>query len=337
MQIAEIGEFGLIARLTAGLPLGAGVVLGVGDDAAVLDPAGELIAATCDAQVQGVHFRLGQATPANIGWKALAVNLSDLAAMGATPRFALVSLLVPPDLSVATLDGIYAGLRDLAQRYGVAIVGGNVAAQPDRLAIDITALGTVARERIIRRAGARPGDHLLVTGTLGAAAAGLWAQDHPDAAAAMPADLLQAALAAQYAPEPRVAVGQALARYGVTAALDISDGLAADVSHLGAASGVGVEIDAARLPIAPAAWAAEPLAGRAALDLALFGGEDYELLLTVPAERAGDALAGLMQETGVPICDIGTIVVEQTIKVRRHATTAVLTPTGWDHLRPAQG
>ena len=160
MRIDELGEFALIERLTAGLPSRADVALGVGDDAALLDLGGfaadSLLVATCDAQVEGQHFTLGVATPEEIGHKALAVNLSDLAAMGAEPLWALVSLLLPRALEVATLDGVYAGLRSLAARYSVALVGGNVSATDGPLAIDVTALGRVPRGQALTRAGGRP-------------------------------------------------------------------------------------------------------------------------------------------------------------------------------------
>ena len=174
-RLEDLGEFGLIARLTRDLPGRTDVVLPAGDDAALLDLSGAgdmLLVATCDAQVEGRHFIRGVATPEEIGWKALAVNLSDIAAMGAEPLWALVSLLLPAGESVAELDGVYTGMRALARRYGVAIVGGNVAGTPGPLAIDITLLGRVAPARALTRAGGRLGDALMVTGTLGAAAAG---------------------------------------------------------------------------------------------------------------------------------------------------------------------
>lgn len=336
MRVADLGEFDLIARLTAGLPVMAGVVVGTGDDAALLEPGAGWLVATCDSQVAGVHFRLGAATPEEIGWKALAVNLSDIAAMGATPRFALVSLIVPPDLPLATLEGIYAGLRDLAGQHGVAIVGGNVATQPERLIIDITALGVVAAGGAVRRAGARPGDHVLVTGQLGAAAAGLWLQDHPERAGAVDEATRQWALRAQHAPLPRVAVGLLLAESGATAALDVSDGLLADLGHLCAASDVGADIAVERLPIAPATRAVAALAEIDPVDWALSGGEDYELVFTVPAERAAATARAIAASAMTPISDIGTILDARLLVVRERGMTRATSQAGWDHLRSAR-
>ncbi|MGH2504462.1 MAG: thiamine-phosphate kinase, partial [Ktedonobacterales bacterium] len=184
MRLEDLGEFPLIERLTAGLESRADVVLGIGDDAAALDlgldlgldvGAGQLLLATCDAQVAGTHFLPSVATPEEIGHKALAVNLSDIAAMGGEPLWALVSLLAPPSLDVAMLDGVYAGMRALARQFNVALVGGNVSSTPGPLTLDITALGRVARDRLLTRAGARTGDRLLVTGHLGAAVTALLA------------------------------------------------------------------------------------------------------------------------------------------------------------------
>src|SRR5438477_12025529 len=199
--IAELGEFGLIARITAGLPRYADVNVGIGDDAAVLDiGCDELLVATCDAQVEDTHFRLRRRNPHDVGRRALAVNLSDIAAMGARPRFALISLLVPPALDVAILDGIYAGLREEAAQFAVALVGGNIARNAERLIIDITLLGTGTRNKLLRRDTAKAGEAVMVTGSLGAAAAGLLISEDEQLAAKVPAESLDAVLAAQRTP-----------------------------------------------------------------------------------------------------------------------------------------
>ena len=353
MRLDELGEFELIARLTQGLETRADVVLGVGDDAALLDigaapgmvgseagseaGGGPLLVATCDAQVQGRHFLLGAATPEEIGWKALAVNLSDIAAMGAEPLWALVSLLAPPALPVATLDGIYSGMRQLAQRYGVAVVGGNVAATDGPLVLDVTLLGRCARDAALRRDGARPGDALLVTGPLGAAAAGLALLLTPPPEGAVAAHLLVRARAAQVMPEPRVAVGRALAASGsIMAMLDISDGLAGDLAHICERSGVGALIEAQAIPVDPAARAVARALGRDPLALALTGGEDYELLCAVRPERLAIALAAVRQAGGEPaligrVTERGAGMLLRLVEGDDHPLTA----QGWDHLRPS--
>ncbi len=340
MRIDELGEFALIARLTAGLPTREDVALGVGDDAALLDlrdfAADSLLVATCDAQVEGQHFSLSVATPEEAGHKALAVNLSDLAAMGAKPLWALVSLLLPRNLEVATLDGVYAGMRALAARYAVALVGGNVSATDGPLALDVMALGRVPRGQALTRAGGRPGDLVLATGTLGAAAAGVLLQGGDARLAALPEETRARARAAQVSPQPRVAEGQALAASGVvTAMLDVSDGLAADLGHLCAASNAGAELEADAIPVDPAAQAVAGTLGRDALRLALEGGEDYELVFTVRPDGAQRALEAVAQVGGVARV-IGRLTAPGGGLRLRFADGRIeeLVARGWDHLRP---
>jgi thiamine-monophosphate kinase len=340
MRIEELGEFALIARLTAGLPTRADVALGVGDDAALLDLSGfaadSLLVATCDAQVEGEHFTIGVATPEEIGHKALAVNLSDLAAMGAEPLWALVSLLLPRALEVATLDGVYTGLRSLAVRYTVALVGGNVSATAGPLVIDVTALGRVPRDQALTRAGGRPGDLVLVTGTLGAAAAGVLLQGGDSRLDAVSAAARARARTALVSPQPRLAEGRALATSGVvTAMLDVSDGLAADLSHLCAASQVGAELDADAIPVDPAALAVARALGRDAVRMALEGGEDYELAFTVGPDAVEGALEAVRAVGGVARV-IGRLT-EPGLGLRlfyADGSIEELAPRGWDHLRP---
>jgi thiamine-monophosphate kinase len=334
MRLDELGEFGLIARLTGDGGTRSDVLLGVGDDAAVLDLGGEsLLVATVDAQVEGRHFLRGVATPEEIGHKALAVSLSDIAAMGAEPLWALISLLVPPDLAVEVLDGIYAGFKALAGRFGVALVGGNVAATGGPLALDVTLLGRVPRGRVLTRAGGQPGDLLLVTGTLGAAAAGTLSQSSDSRLASLAHHVPLRARQAQVAPQPRVDEGRALAATGVVRAmLDVSDGLASDVSHLCERSGVGAELEAAFIPVDPAAVAVATALGRDPLELALTGGEDYELLFSVSPgdeDRAMDAI----REVGGSVYLIGRLVTEPGLRLRYvDGRVVALATRGWDHL-----
>lgn len=335
MRLDELGEFGLIARLTSGGDTRPDVLLGVGDDAAVLDLGeGGLLVATVDAQVEGRHFLWGVATPEEIGHKALAVNLSDIAAMGAEPLWALISLLVPPDLAVETLDGIYAGFNALAGRFGVALVGGNVAATDGPLAIDVTLLGRVPRGRaLLTRAGGQPGDLLLVTGTLGAAAAGVLAAASDAPLAGVSPDALARARHAQVAPEPRVDEGRALAVTGVVRALlDVSDSLASDVRHLCERSGVGAELEAESIPVDSAAVAIATALGRNPLELALTGGEDYELLFSVNPGDEARALEAI-REVGGGAHLIGRLTPTPGVRLRyADGRETPLAAQGWDHL-----
>ncbi len=334
-ETAQPSEFALIARLTRGLPGRDDVLLGVGDDAAILDVgnAGEVLVATCDAQVEGTHFRLDRATPQEIGRRALAVNASDIAAMGAQPRFALVSLLVPPALKADLLEGIYAGLREECERYGVALVGGNVARNPERLVLDVTLLGMGERDHLLRRSGAQPGDVVCVTGTVGSAAAGLRLLDDAALLARIVPEISAPLLTAQRTPVARVTAGHWLAHHGATAAIDISDGLAADLAHLCRASGVGVVVNMATLPIRDETRVVADSIGCSADDLALNGGEDYELLFTVRSEQAARVAAELPAATGTPVTAIGTIQAETGLWRDDGGTLSPLAPQGWDHLR----
>jgi thiamine-monophosphate kinase len=312
MRLEDLGEFGLIARLTENLETRPDVVLGIGDDAALLDPGpGMLVVATVDALVEGRHFLATISTPEEIGRKALAVNLSDLASMGAEPCWALVSLLLPPSLEVGILDGIYAGLRSEAQRYGVAIVGGNISATDGPLAIDV-----------------------VVLGSLGAAAAGLLVARDPKRAEGAAQSLRQQAHGAMVTPTPRVEAGRALASGRlVTAMLDISDGLAADLGHLCERSEVGAELDASRIPIDPAAVEIAPRYGRDPLMLALYGGEDYHLLCALSPDRRDEALAALRAVGCAPVV-IGRLTAPEAGMAMRHEDGSIqpLAATGWDHL-----
>ncbi len=335
LSIGALGEFGLIARLTAGLPTSPDVLVGAGDDCAVLEVGGgQVLLATCDAQLDGQHFLRAVATPEQIGQRAMAVNLSDIASMGGTPRFALVSLLLSSDLPASLLDGVSMGLRQEAARYGAVIVGGNITASPDLLGIDITLLGQMPREQVLLRSGARPGDALLVTGTLGAAAAGLHLLLHPELS--VPESIAHSLKAAQLTPVPRVPEGRLLARLGsVTAMLDISDGLAGDLGHLCAQSRVGARIDQAALPISAATLEAARLAGQSALEWALYGGEDYQLLFTAPQSAVSRVKELLWLATGTPVTAIGAVLPPEAGMqlCAPDGTMQPLAARGWDHLR----
>lgn len=337
MRLEDLGEFGLIARLTGNLETRADVALGIGDDAALLDPgSGMLVAATVDALVEGHHFVMAISTPEEIGRKALAVNLSDLAAMGAEPCWALISLLLPLSLDVGVLDGVYAGLRSEAQRYGVAVVGGNVAATDGPLTIDVVALGRCPRDAYVTRAGGQPGDLLLVTGSLGAAAAGLLVAREPERAEGLARSLLERAHSAMVAPTPLVEAGRALASAKlVTAMIDISDGLASDLGHLCERSGVGAELEASLIPVDPATAEIAAHYGRDPLLLALNGGEDYHLLCALAPDRREEALAAL-EAVGCSPVIIGRLTAPGTGMTIRRADGLIepLAAQGWDHLNP---
>ncbi len=289
------GEFGLIARLAAlfGSPPDG---LGIGDDAATwAAPEGSVTVATTDMLVEGVHFRLDWTSPEDLGWKALAVSLSDLAAMGAAPGRALVSIAVDAARRGLVLD-VARGLQTLAARTGTSIVGGDTVRSPGPLVINVALVGRADPARLLRRDAARQGDLVAVTGVLGAASAALALLSEASA----PTDPAAAPLlAALHRPLARLGAGQVLAAGGVRCAIDISDGLASEALHLARASGVGIEIDVSAVPLAPAAVGL--LGARRGRELALTGGEDYELLFTFDPRLQAGLAAALVVDGGLTV------------------------------------
>jgi len=300
MKVSELGEFGLIDLLAKIAPQGGPehrMLVGIGDDAAAWRGDDSAVLATTDAMVEGVHFTRG--TPWwELGWKALAVNLSDIAAMGGVPGYALVNLSLPGETEVEVVVQLYRGMAELANQHKVAIVGGNITSAPVVM-IAITVIGRGLKEGLLRRSAAVPGDRIAVTGYLGSAAVGLrMLKDNLKLAPETVAFLRKAHLQ----PQPRISEGQALVKRGVRAAIDISDGLVADLGHLCAASKVGAAVRVNAVPIHPLVKEAF---GKDALRLALIGGEDYELLFTASERIIDDVKASLGADC--PVTVIGEI------------------------------
>jgi thiamine-monophosphate kinase len=332
--IAEFSERELIARIRRPLPAApAWMIVGIGDDAAVVETErNRLEVLSLDAIVEGVHFDRRFTPPRAIGHRALAVNLSDLAAMGAAPRLALVSLVLPPALPVSHFDGIVAGLTDLAAKERVEIAGGNLARSPGPIVVDITVVGTVKRRRALTRAGAKAGDELYVSGSIGAAAAGLdrfRSTDAGDAGAPAADDPLASAYCF---PTPRVRLGVLLGRNeAASACMDLSDGLGDAVHQLAAASGVGATIEADWLPIH--ANAREWFAARRidAIDASIAGGDDYELLIAV-RPRGRRRFEAAVRSSGTAVTRIGVCTADREVLLRRSGQEAAL-PRGYQHFR----
>lgn len=284
-----------------------GVVVGSGDDAAVLEPSGDLIVATCDALWEGIHFELEQIGPRRLGAKAAHVNLSDIAAMGAHPRWALAALTVPSDLDVGILEEVYAGLRGELEAAGAALVGGNTARSTGGLGLEIAMIGEVARGKALLRSGARRGDAVCVTGDLGGSAAGLAALSGQRSGALCEA--LDAVISRHLEPRARLAAGEILGRSGwVTSCIDVSDGLLGDMGHVCERGGVGAVIEAAALPISETTSAACKLLGMDPLAAALTGGEDYELAFTVSPKRVRRIFDDLEAGAGIAATRVGTVI-----------------------------
>jgi thiamine-monophosphate kinase len=332
--IAQIGEFGLIDRIARGLRRpDRDVPVGIGDDTAVLDTGGpRLLLATVDMQVEGRHFIRDRTPPELLGRRLGAVNLSDIGSMGGRPRWALTSLALPPDLAVDWVDAFFVGLDGILAEFDAFVVGGNLSGGA-QIAADLTLLGEVERGHVLTRSGARPGDVLCVTGTLGRAAAGRAALD-----AGLDDREFDAAIRAHLAPEPRVREGQALAATTrVHAMIDLSDGLAGDLRHVCEASGVGAVVHADRLPLAGDTRRIAETLALDPVELAVAGGEDFELLLTA-APASFDALAAAVRAAaGTELTAIGEITEQKDGYRLVGAGGHGREMRGWDHFRVREG
>jgi thiamine-monophosphate kinase len=332
--VADIGEFELIDALKEALPpqvlRNQSLYLGIGDDAALWLPSErEDLFVTTDSMVENVHFRLDWTDWKSLGHKLLAVNLSDIAAMGGTPKFAVVTLCLRGTERVSDLVKMYRGLGALAKKYRVAIIGGDIVRSPNALVFHVTAAGNTRNfGHLLPRRGAKPGQIIGVSGTLGAAAAGmrLLAEGGPKAKAAT-ADLL---IEAHLRPEPRVKLGAALVKHGATSCMDLSDGLFGDLPKIMLASQVGAVINESAIPVAAAVRALFPDDW---FDLATRGGEDYELLFTASPEKF-DVIRVEAGWLGMTVTAIGEVTGEPEYRLRRADGTSTQIRAGaFDHFR----
>ena len=319
MDLTEDELIAAIGRVLSGA--GPEVLVGPGDDAAVVRGGSGALVLTTDAMVEGVHFLTDRTTPRDLGYKAIAVNVSDIAAMAGSPRFALCALTLTDAIDASWVVELAGGMRECCDEFAVSLVGGNLS-RGEELAIVVTVTGEVGPARAVRRDGARPGDRVVVTGSLGGSAAGLrvssqrsWSDDERDA------------LRRSMRPVPRVGEASILSAHGATAMIDVSDGLTIDLSRLCRASGVGARVEVGHVPVHPASTVHE----------ALGGGEDYELLATLPGS---DAVAGATKDVhegfGVSLSDIGVIIEGESGGlggVDEDGTERPLAIEGWDHFR----
>jgi thiamine-monophosphate kinase len=325
MDLSEDELLAAIGRVLSGA--GPEVMVGPGDDAAVVRAGSGELVITTDAMVEGVHFRRDLTTPRDLGYKAIAVNVSDIAAMAGSPRFALCALTLTDAIDAAWVVELAGGMRECCDEFALSLVGGNLS-RGGEISIVVTVTGELRPGTAVRRSGAKPGDHVVVTGSLGGSAAGLrvasrrsWSAEERDA------------LRLSMRPVPRVGEAAILAAHGVTSMMDVSDGLAIDLSRLCRASRTGVRVETARIPVHPAATLAE----------ALGGGEDYELLATLPdtAGAVEAARSELREGFGVSLSDIGVIIEGKSeaegggalVAVDEAGTEGPLAIEGWDHFR----
>jgi thiamine-monophosphate kinase len=328
------GERDLIAQIRARVPAAPEwLTVGIGDDAAVVQPErGALEILTTDSLVEDIHFDRRFSSCADVGWKALAVNLSDVAAMGGTPRLALLSLALPASIEAHEIDSLLDGFLALAAEARVALAGGNITRSPGPLMVDVTVSGFARPRQVLTRGGARPGDDLYVTGAIGAAAAGLRWLKAAQARGQEPRGEGMAACAARHRrPEPRVRIGMLLGRNrAASACMDLSDGLADGVRQIAEASGAGASIEAGALPVPSAAREFFERDGSDPILSAVAGGDDYELLFAAPRRFRGRLTTVERQARGVPITRIGAVAREPGVFLLRDGRPEPL-PSGFVH------
>jgi thiamine-monophosphate kinase len=338
MRVSDVGEFGLIELLSRELGVTyppaatpkprAGLLVDLGDDALVTEHLQGSLILTTDTMVEGVHFLPGRGSWSDVGWKALASNISDIAAMGGQPHLALVTLVLPPETEVESLLCLYRGLKECADAYGVLLGGGDIVRGPT-LSVTVSlsgwaSIGPDGKTTALARNTARPGDLVAVTGSLGDAAAGLKLLLDNVSGGEAEAQLLSA----HNRPRPRVEAGRAAVAAGVRCGMDVSDGLVQDLGHIARASGVMIRVDAARVPLSRELRQTYP---SQALEMGLAGGEDYELVLVGPPA----IMTALLSRADLHLTQIGEVVVSDepaVVVVDAGGQELKLARGGWDHM-----
>ncbi len=334
LTVASVGEFGLIDRLqkVIGQSFHPDLLVGIGDDTAVIRQNDErALLATCDIQVQNQHFRLENITPYQLGRRAMAVNLSDIAAMGGTPTFALVSLAFPKSFPVSHFDALFQGMRDQLAEFSAFIIGGNLSQSREELIIDITLLGEVKTQHLLTRSHAKPGDRIWVTGQPGVSAAGFqclekYGKNYPAQFSALVQKHLQ--------PIPRIKLAQLLAQTGyITAMIDISDGLYSDLDHICGMSQVSAKLYPENFSCPAEKGIIEKILEQNWINLALHGGEDYELLFTCKKATPFEKIQAISRDLNIQITEIGEIMPPDnkfSIIINDHEIDFTQ-KKGWDH------
>jgi thiamine-monophosphate kinase len=338
MRISKIGEFGLINRISKDTIINPkNILLSIGDDCAAYHASPDkMVLATCDMLVENIHFTLSTCSPRQLGRKAIAVNISDIAAMGGVPRQALLSLGSSSDSSVEFIDQLTDGMKEEAKLFEVNIIGGDTVRSPLGLVINITLIGEVEPELIVKRSTAKPGDLIMVTGELGGSVAGLSLLLEEKKYSSIPLNIAEEVKSAHLSPTPRIKEGRIIARGKLaTSMIDISDGLASDLTRICEASVVGAKVYASKIPILFAAKEVGKLIKKDPLSLALYGGEDYELLFTTSPEKADNIIKLIKEELDTKVSIIGEIRDKQDgIKLEDLEEEVVeLQSKGYNHFR----
>lgn len=339
MKLSNIGEFGLIHAIQKlSFQRSSDTMIGIGDDAAVLKIApAALLLATTDMLIEGVHFDLSYTDFYSLGWKSAAVNLSDIAAMGGVPRFCLTSLAIPAHISIEAVKDYYQGFTALVRAHKTILVGGDTCSSKDGLVISVTVLGEAKKRMVIPRTGAKQGDRIFVTGTLGDSGAGLELlksgvreNKRGTRDAGRKTRDVESLIQKHLRPVPRVEWGRKIALSGCASSMiDVSDGLSSDLSHLCEESGVGAVLLSDAIPLSRSLLKSADHLNKPPLHYALSGGEDYELLFTVPLARMK-----ILQALHIPVTEIGMITTGKAmLLVNAAGRKTVLHPTGYNHFK----
>jgi len=331
MDLKELGEFGLISRLTQNSLYNSDeVVLGVGDDSAVLplDEENYLLAA-CDMLVENIHFILNKCTPFQLGYKAVAVNFSDIAAMGGWPTGILISVGFPSNTSLSDLDQLYNGIKEICQKYKVNIIGGDTVVSPRGWVINISVLGKVKKEKLRLRSQAQVGDIVVVTGSLGDSAAGLelilTENDKVEE------NIKNKLLKKHLEPEPCLAESKIFNTIdGLHALDDISDGLVSEATEIAQASRVGIELHAEKIPLSAEANQLGKILNKNPLDWALYGGEDFQLLATIKKDSLYE-IKNIFKKADKTLYEIGVVTKETGVFLLKNQRRTLITTRGYNH------
>ncbi len=327
MKLSSLGEFGLIERIRKMTSRrSSSVLIGIGDDAAALKiSSAKILLATTDMLLEGIHFDLSYTDFYSLGWKSAAVNLSDIAAMGGLPRFCMTSLGIQHSVSAEHIRDFYRGLGSVLRANGTSLVGGDTCSARKDFVVNVMVLGEAGKTELRTRAEARPGDRIFVTGKLGDSAAGL---ELLKAGSKRGGSVISRLIQKHLRPEPRVAWGRKIALSRCAhAMIDISDGLSSDLNHICEQSGVGALIAAEKIPLSQQLRKASVYLRNPPLHYALSGGEDYELLFTVPPGKIGK-----LQMLGLPVTEIGEITRARKILIAEsRCKTKPFKPAGFDH------
>ena len=336
LKMEDLGEFGFIRSIQDACHFPSSkLIKGIGDDCAVIGPYGDRVfLITTDLLLEDVHFILNKIPPEHLGEKAVNVNLSDIAAMGGTPRHLFVSLAIPKQMSAKTMLAIYDGIKTACRRHNVNILGGDTSASPDRLMINVTVVGESHEKEVLYRSGAQPGDSIYITGTIGDSAAGLKLIMEE---ASAPEPLAAALIEAHNRPSPFLKTGRTVARSRLASAMiDLSDGLASDLWHICESSHVGARLIQSALPLSDELRKMAEINTLDPYILALSGGEDYRLLITVPKENTDPFQRMIVKSDKCPISCVGEITGDNGIEIiLPNGTKTLLDVTGFDHFLPS--